>query len=569
MKKIYLMLFIITAVFLLSCVHATNDTSNDFKVSANKNKVKMGDTVELKATKKDSTSSVKFKVNNKTIKNYEKKSNIKMENNSARINYTIKDGTKAGKVNVEATTKIDNQTFTAYTSFDIVKMKAKFTNTTTTRSNEKVRIKSLLLDYNNHTIKNATVKLKVNNKTFKINNTVAVYNISNSKVNIRFNLSEKYSNKDVNITLESLENEAYLNAKKNVKLVYNKTTRFSLKKVKVKYIQDVIIPVNVKNSGNSYVKDGNATLYIDGKIFSTRKLVKGKTKFIIKNLTSGKYRAKIVYDSKNYKKSSNSTTITITNTYKTRKTRMASLFVRLYANVTAKNVTKWVKSGITDVFVQASRVENDTNNLKKIVHLCRKNNIKVHAWIICFCEDFKHFDISENKQNLIKNWISNVIRYDGVEGICLDYVRYSGTNPRIVNSNVITNFVKETNLLVKLYNKHIELSACVFPERGSNKYYYGQDYAAMSNHLDYIMPMAYKISYRQGRNWLKSVTSYVKNRSNKAKVVCILQTYTDENGLIFMNTEELKQDIKAIMQSGSYGYSLFRYGALSKYPKIF
>ena len=75
---------------------------------------------------------------------------------------------------------------------------------------------------------------------------------------------------------------------------------------------------------------------------------------------------------------------------------MASLFVRLYANVTAKNVTKWVKSGITDVFVQASRVENDTNNLKKIVYLCRKNNIKVHAWIICFCEDFKHFDISKN-----------------------------------------------------------------------------------------------------------------------------------------------------------------------------
>lgn len=246
--------------------------------------------------------------------------------------------------------------------------------------------------------------------------------------------------------------------------------------------------------------------------------------------------------------------------------KITSLFVQKGASVSSSTVKSWINNGITDVYVQTTASSGDTSKLKSVISLCKNSNIRVHAWVICFYTS-SGFDISSSRQSLVKNFISNVIKINGVDGVCLDYVRYSGSNPSSVKPSVVTNFVKQVNTLMKNYDSNLILSACVFAEKEGTKTYYGQDYAAMSPYIDVMLPMAYKYDYNAGRSWLKSVTSYVVKYAKYSKVVTVLQTYKEtSSGYSTLSKSELELDAKAVMDAGSYGYSLFRYGLISSYP---
>ncbi|WP_303235857.1 right-handed parallel beta-helix repeat-containing protein [Methanosphaera cuniculi] len=258
------------------------------------------------------------------------------------------------------------------------------------------------------------------------------------------------------------------------------------------------------------------------------------------------------------------TTKTVKIQTSTLNSKITSLFVQIDAKVTASDVSAWKKAGITDVYVQARASTNNVAKLKQVISLCKGTNIRVHGWVICFSTS-NGFDISTKQQNMIRNFITKIVKYDGISGICLDYVRYSGTNPSIVDPTKITNFVKSVNQIVKKQSPSLLLSACVFAEKGGTKTYYGQDYAALSPYVDVLLPMAYKYDYNAGRNWLKDVTEYVVKKAKYSKVVTVLQTYKGSS-TTKLSKSELESDAKAVMSVGSYGYSLFRYGLISSYP---
>ena len=244
--------------------------------------------------------------------------------------------------------------------------------------------------------------------------------------------------------------------------------------------------------------------------------------------------------------------------------RVRSMFVRSDSSVSSSNVSSWVSNNITDVYVQCRVSTNDTAKLREVINLCNGTSIKVHSWVICFSTD-NGFDVSTARQNQVLTFINNTIRISGVKGICLDYVRYSGSRAG-VDSTVITNFVKNCYNNIKNYNRSIELSACVFAEKGGTKTYYGQDYAALSEYLDVELLMAYRYDYNSGRSWLTDVTSYAATRATKCKVVTVVQTY-DKN-INVLSKSELEADIQACISGGSKGWSLFRYGLISSYPSI-
>lgn len=246
-------------------------------------------------------------------------------------------------------------------------------------------------------------------------------------------------------------------------------------------------------------------------------------------------------------------------------TKITSLFVQMQSSVSSSNVKAWVNAGITDVYVLTGVSSSNTNKLRQVISLCKNTNIRVHAWVICFSTD-NGFNIGSSRQNLVKSFIKKVIQIDGVDGICLDYVRYSGTRAN-VDSSVVTNFVKSVNSIVKGYDNSLIISACVFAEKAATKVYYGQDYAALSKYVDVLLPMAYKYDYGQDRSWLKSVTAYVVAQAKYSKVVTTIQTYKESGGsYTTLSKSELEADAKAVMSAGSYGYCLFRYGLISSYP---
>ena len=247
--------------------------------------------------------------------------------------------------------------------------------------------------------------------------------------------------------------------------------------------------------------------------------------------------------------------------------KITSMYIQRLASVTKSDVNAWVKAGLTDVYVLTSVSDGDTSKLRSVASMCKNTNIRVHAWIICF-KPGASFDISISRQTAVKNFIKKVIKLSGVDGVCLDYVRYSGSNPRIVNPNVITNFVKDVYNIVKSNNKNQLVNIAVFAEKGSTKTYYGQDYAALSPYVDVMLPMAYKYDYTPTRAWLKDVTNYVVKQAKYSYVVTTLQTYKEVGGSTpKLSTSEIEGDARAVMQAGSYGYCIFRYGLLYSYPK--
>lgn len=248
--------------------------------------------------------------------------------------------------------------------------------------------------------------------------------------------------------------------------------------------------------------------------------------------------------------------------------KIVGMYVQIDASVTSSDVKKWVSAGITDVFVQSRASTNNTRQLEKVIDLCRNSGIRVHAWVICFSTS-NGFDISSSQQNMIKNFVRSVIRINGVCGVSLDYVRYSGTNPGIVDPDRITDFVRQVHSIVKGYDENLIVSASVFAEKAGTRTYYGQDYAALSPYLDIIMPMAYKYDYTPTRAWLKDVTDYVVDRAVYSSVVTVLQTYKEVgSGVSVLSTSEIEGDARAVMDAGSYGYCLFRYGLLNSYPSV-
>lgn len=252
--------------------------------------------------------------------------------------------------------------------------------------------------------------------------------------------------------------------------------------------------------------------------------------------------------------------------FKTRKTMVASVFAS--GSITSAHVTKWVNAGITDVYVSTPAYNKDTSLLLKTISLCKNTNIKVHAWIVVFRKNGV-WDNSASHQKYMKNFINDVMHIKGVEGVCLDYIRYSGTNPKIVNTSVITNFLKDVNYMAKNIDKRMEVAACVMPEITNLKYYYGQDLQQMEKYVDYMVVMAYKNNYYQDTAWMVDVTKSLISKTKHAKVVTSIATYSDMYGKNYLSVSEIRSDIKAVMNAGSYGYSLFSKSTTPVYPKIF
>ena len=157
-----------------------------------------------------------------------------------------------------------------------------------------------------------------------------------------------------------------------------------------------------------------------------------------------------------------------------------------------------MNAGYTDAFVFVLQDGDYISVLKQFIDKFSGTNIRIHAWITCFAYNGKWWIAHDTaRQETVKGLIYNIIYYcqnykQGIAGIHLDYVRYSGVaslNRAAYQQSphgkyTVTNFVKDVYNLVKGMNPNLYLSAAVMPECGSNADLYGQDYALLSPYLD-------------------------------------------------------------------------------------
>ena len=243
----------------------------------------------------------------------------------------------------------------------------------------------------------------------------------------------------------------------------------------------------------------------------------------------------------------------------------------LWLNVDDVNnvdVDELIKSGITDVFVKANRISTPTYQtvLTTIINKLKGTDIRIHAWITCFVDTQGNWvdPKDSNYTDALVKSIANITTNYDIAGIHLDYVRYPGTAYKYTGgTTAITSFVKQVYETVKSIKAKVAVSAALMPECAANAYYYGQDYAVLSNYLDFLVPMIYKGNYNEDTDWITTTTAYIVNHSTKP-VIAGLQTYKSDNNLVAISADEINQDIKSAISGGSSGFVLFRYGWVDK-----
>ena len=249
-------------------------------------------------------------------------------------------------------------------------------------------------------------------------------------------------------------------------------------------------------------------------------------------------------------------------------------------DVNTLNVKTLQNLGITDVFVKTNLISSPTYQsvLTTVLQKLNGTNIRVHAWITCFIDANGNWvnPANETQRAFLINSITNIVKNYGIDGINLDYVRYSGTAYKYTNATLtITSFVQLVYNTVQSINSSVAVSADLMPEGPVNAYYYGQNYTQLAQYLDFLVPMIYKGNYgynsstgtsssgKNGTDWIASTVAYIVSQANGTPVIAGLQTYRSDNNVTAIPANELQNDVNAAVNNGSSGYALFRYGLIN------
>ena len=242
-------------------------------------------------------------------------------------------------------------------------------------------------------------------------------------------------------------------------------------------------------------------------------------------------------------------------------------------DVSKISVSELKNANITDIFVKANLISTPTYKtvLNDIVSKFQNTGIRIHAWITCFKDANGNWVDPANvtqRQNLL-NMINDIAKNYNVDGIHLDYVRYSGVGDNAANKHTnatetITSFVRDVWNTVKAIDPDIAVSTAVMPEGSSNAYIYGQDYAKLAPYVDFLVPMIYKGNYAKDTAWIGTTTKYIVDQAGGKPVIAGLQAYVSDYDTTKLSASELNQDIKSATDNGASGYALFRYGTISE-----
>lgn len=170
-----------------------------------------------------------------------------------------------------------------------------------------------------------------------------------------------------------------------------------------------------------------------------------------------------------------------------------------------KTMAELAKAGVTDVFTDCrfhkGAVQSD------MVRACaaagKAHGIRVHVWICCFQGPEREPTPQERRDEVAA--VAEMIARDyDVDGIHLDYVRWSNRSKAERRPELLTAFVRDVRRRVKKARPGILLSAAVFPSYPSCLVDVGQDWNEWvdAGLVDYVLPMNYTADEAQYGRYL-------------------------------------------------------------------
>lgn len=224
-------------------------------------------------------------------------------------------------------------------------------------------------------------------------------------------------------------------------------------------------------------------------------------------------------------------------------------------------------SGTTDVFLhEYAFTAHGRQDVESWISKADAAGLKVHIWMQAFYDGKWINPVKDGKpdRNLFDEKIKRAqshARIPGVAGIHLDYVRYPGTAFKTPGgTSAVSEFVRQAVDSLHQISPRLVVSAALMPETTANEHYYGQDYAAISKHLDVVVPMIYKGNYKKTTSWIAATTKWYAENSKGARVWAGLQGYKSDEDTSPLPKPEITADAKAALDAGAAGVVIFRWG---------
>lgn len=220
---------------------------------------------------------------------------------------------------------------------------------------------------------------------------------------------------------------------------------------------------------------------------------------------------------------------------------VTGLFVTGESNVTKDLVKKWVKVGITDVYVRMNDYTNKSSRsqIEQVINtfgeVTDSKKIRVHALMSMFYNEStdkwaKPQDAT--RLEFIKSNIDYIAeKYPLVKGIVFDYFRDEGKSTDSKKVQYVNEAMSKLYAHIRDKNKNYCISMTGVPEGDNSKTKYGQDVVALNEYYDYIVVLTHKADYtKSGKEmddkWVKEKLQYVINQKvSSRKIISSLQTY--------------------------------------------
>ena len=239
------------------------------------------------------------------------------------------------------------------------------------------------------------------------------------------------------------------------------------------------------------------------------------------------------------------------------------------ADMESVDLKDLASNGVTDIFLNFKSYElYGKSGVESWISSASSNGINVHMWVQVFYESntwtnpVKNGNVNTAFFNTKINEIKEYSAIKGLSGIHLDYLRYPGTAYKTTGGTAaINSFVKQAVTAIKSINSDLKVSCALMPETTSSAYYYGQDYATLSQYLDIVIPMVYKGNYGKDSSWITTTTQWYVKNSKGSEVWTGLQTYVSDDDTTKLSVSALTTDISAAYSGGANGVVLFRLGA--------
>lgn len=212
--------------------------------------------------------------------------------------------------------------------------------------------------------------------------------------------------------------------------------------------------------------------------------------------------------------------------------------------------------------------------LEAFIAAAAECEIAVHLWMICL-HDAGDFVVpivgqgyNQEYFNAEAERVREAAKIEGLSGLHFDYIRFDGEETRADKfrateggggESAVTEFVMQMVTTARAHNDRLVFSGALMPEYGTLVPQYGQDVAALSEYLDFFVPMLYAGNYNEDLDWITECVRLYRQKHPELDFRPALLTYQSDASQYNKTQEELSAEVAACYEQDASGITLFYY----------